>query len=194
MLRVSSPRYSNPGYLVEARTAIWRESVTSPQLISSHTMLKEGSRAPAFSAETDSGTTLSLASLRGQTVVLYFYPKDDTPGCTTEACEFRDAFPRFEGLNATVLGVSPDTVKSHQKFKKKFDLPFTLVADADHKIAEAYGVWGEKTMFGRKYMGVLRTTFVIDGEGRIERIFRGVKAEGHAAEVEQALSGASSTP
>jgi peroxiredoxin Q/BCP len=155
-------------------------------------MLKEGDRAPAFSAETDSGTTLSLASLRGQTVVLYFYPKDDTPGCTTEACEFRDAFPRFGGLNATVLGVSPDTVKSHQKFKKKFSLPFTLVADADHKIADAYGVWGEKTMFGRKYMGVLRTTFVIDAEGRIERIFRGVKAEGHAAEVEQALSGASS--
>jgi len=151
-------------------------------------MLKEGDRAPAFTAKTDADTPLSLASLHGQWVVLYFYPKDDTPGCTVEACEFRDAFPRFGGLAATVLGVSPDSVKSHQKFKKKYDIPFTLLADTDHAIAEAYGVWGEKTMFGRKYMGVLRSTFVIDKDGRIARIFRGVKPEGHADEVAQVLA------
>lgn len=105
-----------------------------------------------------------------------------------EACEFRDAFPRFEGLDAAVLGVSPDSVKSHQKFKKKYNLPFTLVADADHAIADRYGVWGEKTMFGRKYMGVLRTTFVIGSDGRVAKIFRGVKSEGHAEEVAQFLA------
>jgi len=151
-------------------------------------MLKEGDRAPAFTAATDTGENLSLSSLRGRSVVLYFYPKDDTSGCTVEACEFRDALPRFEGLDATVLGVSPDSVKSHQKFKKKFNLPFALIADPDHSIAESYGVWGEKMMFGRKYMGVLRTTFVIGGDGRIARIFRSVKPEGHAEEVARALS------
>jgi peroxiredoxin Q/BCP len=153
-------------------------------------MLTEGESAPAFSAETDAGTRLSLEDLRGQRVVLYFYPKDDTPGCTVEACEFRDSFPNFEGQNATIIGVSPDSVKSHQKFRKKFELPFTLLADKDHAIADAYGVWGEKTLFGRKYMGVLRTTFVIGPDGRIEKIFRGVKAEGHAAEVNESLAGA----
>jgi peroxiredoxin Q/BCP len=151
-------------------------------------MLKEGDRAPAFTAATDTGENLSLSSLRGRSVVLYFYPKDDTSGCTVEACEFRDALPRFEGLEATVLGVSPDSVKSHQKFKKKFNLPFTLIADPDHSIAESYGVWGEKLMFGRKYMGVLRTTFLIDGDGRIAKVFRSVKPEGHAEEVARALS------
>lgn len=151
-------------------------------------MLTEGNRAPDFAAATDTGEILSLKSLRGRSVVLYFYPKDDTPGCTVEACEFRDAFPKFEGLDAVVLGVSPDSVKKHQRFKTKYNLPFTLVADPDHSIAESYGVWGEKMMFGRKYMGVLRTTFVIDGEGRIAKIFRSVKPEGHAQEVEQALA------
>ena len=146
-------------------------------------MLKEGDRAPAFTAATDAGTPLSLASLEGQRVILYFYPKDDTPGCTVEACEFRDTLPRFEDVDATVIGISPDSVKSHQKFKKKFNLPFTLVSDGDHAIADRYGVWGEKQMFGRKYMGVLRTTFVIGPDGRIEKIFRSVKAEGHADEV-----------
>ena len=150
-------------------------------------MLKEGNRAPAFTAAADTGASLSLSSLRGRSVVLYFYPKDDTPGCTVEACEFRDSLPKFEGLDAVVLGVSPDSVKKHQRFKTKYELPFTLLADPDHAIAEAYGVWGEKMMFGRKYMGVLRTTFVIDGEGRIAKIFRNVKPEGHALEVEQAL-------
>jgi peroxiredoxin Q/BCP len=153
-------------------------------------MLKEGDLAPDFTAATDSGDTLSLASLRGQRVVLYFYPKDDTPGCTVEACELRDAFPRFGGLQATVIGVSPDSVKSHQKFKKKYELPFTLVSDQDHAIAEAYEAWGEKTMWGRKYMGVLRSTFVIDPDGRIAKIFRGVKPKGHAEEVTRVLSDA----
>jgi peroxiredoxin Q/BCP len=151
-------------------------------------MLEEGNPAPDFTAETDSGSSLTLSALRGGPVVLYFYPKDDTPGCTVEACEFRDSFPRFEGLDATVLGISPDSVKSHQKFKKKYDLPFTLVADADHAIADRYGVWGQKTMFGRKYMGVLRTTFVISGDGRVAKIFRGVKPEGHAEEVAKLLA------
>jgi peroxiredoxin Q/BCP len=151
-------------------------------------MLKEGNRAPAFTAATDTGESLSLSSLRGRSVVLYFYPKDDTPGCTVEACEFRDALPKFEGLDAVVLGVSPDSVKKHQRFKTKYKLPFTLLADPDHSIAESYGVWGEKMMFGRKYMGVLRTTFVIDPDGRIAKIFRSVKPEGHAQEVEQVLA------
>lgn len=151
-------------------------------------MLKEGNRAPAFTAATDAGENLSLSSLRGRSVVLYFYPKDDTPGCTVEACEFRDALPKFVGLDAVVLGVSPDSVKKHQRFKTKYHLPFTLLADPDHSIADSYGVWGEKLMFGRRYMGVLRTTFVIDGDGRIAKIFRNVKPEGHAQEVEQALA------
>lgn len=151
-------------------------------------MLKEGDLAPDFTAATDSGDTLSLASLRGQRVVLYFYPKDDTPGCTVEACELRDIFPKFEGLKATVIGVSPDSVKSHLKFKKKYELPFTLVSDEGHAIAEAYEAWGEKTMWGRKYMGVLRSTFVIDADGRIAKIFRNVKPKGHAEEVTRALS------
>lgn len=151
-------------------------------------MLEEGNPAPDFTAQTDSGSTLALSALRGRPVVLYFYPKDDTPGCTVEACEFRDSFPRFEGLDATVLGISPDSVKSHQKFKTKYNLPFTLVADADHAIADRYGVWGEKTMFGRKYMGVLRTTFVIAPDGRVAKIFRGVKPEGHAEEVAKLLA------
>jgi len=146
-------------------------------------MLKEGDRAPTFTAATDAGTPLSLSSLQGHPVVLYFYPKDDTSGCTVEACAFRDALPKFDGVAATIVGVSPDTVKSHQRFKAKYDLPFTLVADADHAIADSYGVWGEKQMFGRKYMGVVRTTFVVGPDGRITKIFRNVKPEGHAEEV-----------
>ena len=118
------------------------------------------------------GETLKLASLHGQTVVLFFYPKDDTPGCTVEACSFRDTLPRFEGLDAVVLGVSPDSTEIASKFKKKFDLPYTLLADVDHAIADKYGVWGEKSMFGRKYMGILRTTFVIDPRARSRRCSR----------------------
>jgi peroxiredoxin Q/BCP len=150
-------------------------------------MVQEGDRAPEFTAKTDAGTSLSLRDLRGKNVVLYFYPKDDTPGCTIEACELRDAFPRFSTDNAVILGVSPDSVESHVKFKKKFDLPFQLLADTDHDIAEKYGVWGEKKNYGKTYMGVTRATFIIDGAGKVAKVFPKVKPEGHAAEVSAAL-------
>jgi peroxiredoxin Q/BCP len=130
-----------------------------------------GKAAPAFTLDTDTGERLSLRDLKGKPVVLYFYPKDDTSGCTAEACEFRDAFPRFDKSKAVILGVSPDPVKSHQKFKAKYELPFTLLADTDHAVAEQYGVWKEKSMYGRKYMGVDRTTFIIDAAGKIAKIF-----------------------
>ena len=152
-------------------------------------MVSEGKSAPAFTLDTDSGETLSLKDLKGRPVVLYFYPKDDTPGCTVEACEFRDAFPRFKGTKAVILGISPDSVKSHQKFKEKFDLPFTLLADEDHAIAEKYGVWQKKSMYGRTYMGIARTTFLIDKDGKVAKVFEKVKPKGHAEEVEQAIDG-----
>ncbi|MDE3053710.1 MAG: thioredoxin-dependent thiol peroxidase [Gemmatimonadota bacterium] len=147
-----------------------------------------GKPAPAFTLDTDAGDRLSLGDLKGRPVVLYFYPKDDTSGCTTEACEFRDAFPRFKKSKAVVLGVSPDSVESHRKFKAKYGLPFTLLADAGHAAAERYGVWKEKSMYGRKYMGVERTTFVIDANGRIAKVFQKVKPAGHAQDVEAALA------
>jgi thioredoxin-dependent peroxiredoxin len=146
-----------------------------------------GKLAPSFTLTTDTGEPLRLSELRGQTVVLYFYPKDDTTGCTAEACEFRDLFPRFKRSRAVVLGVSPDSVRSHQKFRKKYGLPFTLLADLDHKVAEKYGLWVEKTFYGRKYMGVARTTYIIGPDGRIRAIFQKVNPEGHAAAVEAAL-------
>jgi peroxiredoxin Q/BCP len=148
----------------------------------------EGRTAPAFTAQTDTGESLELASLRGQKVVLFFYPKDDTSGCTVEVCSFRDAFPRFEGLDAVVLGVSPDPVKSHVKFKKKYELPFTLLADVDHSVADKYGVWGEKVMWGRHYWGVLRTTFVIDRNGKVAKVFEKVNPQNHATEVAEAVA------
>ena len=126
-----------------------------------------GDLAPEFEALTDTGGRVRLSDYRGQRVVLYFYPKDDTSGCTRQACGFRDNYPAIEEHNALVLGVSPDGVSSHQKFKAKYDLPFTLLVDQDHSLAELYGVWGEKSMVGKKYMGVLRSHFVIDAEGRI---------------------------
>jgi peroxiredoxin Q/BCP len=129
--------------------------------------LKVGAMAPEFTAVTESGTTVALRDYRGKRVVLYFYPKDDTPGCTTQACGFRDNYPVIEEKNAVVLGVSPDSARSHTKFKTKFNLPFTLLVDEDHTIAAAYGVWTEKSMFGKKYMGIERSHFVIDEEGRI---------------------------
>ena len=150
-------------------------------------MLKEGAKAPAFSLPADDGTTVALADLRGKKVVLYFYPKDDTSGCTTEACEFRDTWTSVRKKGAVVLGVSPDGVKSHGRFKAKYELPFPLLADEDHAVAEAYGVWGEKSMYGRKYFGILRTTFVIDEAGRVAKVFEKVKPKGHAAEVLAAL-------
>jgi peroxiredoxin Q/BCP len=150
-------------------------------------MLSPGVKAPDFALPADDGTTVTLAGLKGRKVVLYFYPKDDTSGCTKEACGFRDSWKDVQRAGAVVLGVSPDGIASHQKFKQKYSLPFTLLADADHRVAAAYGAWGEKSMYGRKYMGILRTTFVIDGDGRISRVFEKVKAEGHAAEVLAAL-------
>ena len=153
-------------------------------------MIEAGQPAPSFSAQADDGRTVTLESLRGRYVVLYFYPKDDTPGCTTEACELRDAFPRFDAANATIIGVSPDSVASHVKFKKKFSLPFTLLADPDHAIAEAYGAWKQKAMYGRTYMGVERSTFLIDPTGTLTHVWRKVKADGHAADVATALAAA----
>ena len=129
--------------------------------------LSIGEQAPNFSALTDRGEQLSLTDLRGKRVVLYFYPKDDTSGCTTQACAFRDEYPLITEKNAVVLGVSPDGVESHRKFKSKYDLPFTLLVDTDHTIADAYGTWGEKSMYGKKYMGVIRSHFVIDEAGRL---------------------------
>jgi thioredoxin-dependent peroxiredoxin len=150
--------------------------------------LKEGEKAPDFSAETQEGNRVSLPDFSGKHVILYFYPKDDTPGCTKEACHFRDAFGEFQKKGAMVLGVSTDPVKSHKKFAEKFQLPFPLLADVDKKIVEAYGVWGEKSFMGRKYMGTNRVTFLIDPEGRIKKIWPRVKPEEHAAEVLRALS------
>jgi peroxiredoxin Q/BCP len=126
-----------------------------------------GDQAPDFTALTDQGEALKLSDLRGKRVILYFYPKDDTSGCTTQACGFRDQYPVIEEKNAVVLGVSPDSVKSHQKFKTKYNLPFTLLVDEDHAVAAAYGVWGEKSMYGKKYMGMIRSHFVIDEQGKI---------------------------
>ncbi len=146
-------------------------------------MISENDAAPDFALEADDGSTVRLSDLRGRKVILYFYPKDDTSGCTTEACEFRDSLPRIEEHDAVVLGVSPDPVDSHRKFKQKYDLNFPLLADTDHEVAEAYDVWKEKSMFGNKYWGVERSTFVIDEEGRILRAMRNVKPKGHAERV-----------
>ena len=151
--------------------------------------MKPGAKAPAFRLPSDAGTPVALKDYAGRTVVLYFYPKDDTTGCTTEACDFRDNWRAVQAAGAVVLGVSPDGVASHQKFKKKYELPFTLLVDADHAVAEAYGAWGEKSMYGRKYYGVLRSTFIIDPRGKIARVFSKVKPRGHAAEVLAALAG-----
>ena len=146
-----------------------------------------GALAPDFSAVTEGGEQVSLSSYRGKRVVLYFYPKDDTPGCTTQACGFRDQYPVIEEKNAVVLGVSPDSAKSHQKFKTKFNLPFTLLVDEDHAIAEAYGVWVEKSMYGKQYMGVERSHFVIDEAGRIVEARVKVKPEESVASALAAL-------
>jgi thioredoxin-dependent peroxiredoxin len=150
--------------------------------------LSEGDSAPEVALTTDSGDPFQLSSLLGQNVILYFYPKADTPGCTKEACEFRDLGPKLTKANTVVVGVSPDTSKAQAKFKQKFDLPFVLLADTEHAAAEAYGVWKEKSMYGKKYMGIERTTFVIDPEGRIRKIFPKVKVEGHAEQVLAAIS------
>jgi peroxiredoxin Q/BCP len=146
-------------------------------------MVDTGDPAPDFTLPADDGSEITLSDLRGRTVVLYFYPKDDTKGCTTQACGLRDEMPRFEGADALVLGVSPDPVRSHQAFKSKYDLNFPLLADEGHEVAEAYGVWKEKSMYGRTYMGIERSTFVIDADGTIERAWRRVKPKTHAEKV-----------
>jgi thioredoxin-dependent peroxiredoxin len=150
-------------------------------------VVDEGEPAPDFELPSDSGETVRLSALRGKPVVLYFYPKDDTPGCTTQACGIRDAWGEFEDAGAIVLGVSPDKVASHVKFKEKYELPFTLLADTEKDVAKAYGAWGEKMRYGRKYFGVRRTTFVIDAEGTVVKVFQNVKADKHADDVLAAL-------
>jgi peroxiredoxin Q/BCP len=149
--------------------------------------LKEGDKAPNFEAAVTGGRRVSLSDLKGKNVILYFYPRDDTPGCTKEACAFRDAYAQFKKAGAVVLGVSTDAVKSHDKFAEKFKLPFDLISDADKKIVEEYGVWGQKTFMGRKYMGTHRVTFLIGPDGRIKKIWPKVKPEEHAQEVLEAL-------
>jgi thioredoxin-dependent peroxiredoxin len=146
-------------------------------------MIGEGDTAPDFTLRSDTGDDVTLSSLRGKPVVLYFYPKDDTPGCTTQACGIRDAYGEFERAGAVVLGVSPDSEASHVKFRKKYDLPFTLLADTDHTVAEQYGVWGEKSYLGKTYMGVSRSTFVIAGDGTVKKVFPKVKPAEHADDV-----------
>jgi peroxiredoxin Q/BCP len=146
-------------------------------------MLKEGDRAPDFTVNTDGGGTIKLSELRGRPVVLYFYPKDDTPGCTKEACGFRDAMPDFQGIDAEILGVSKDSIATHDRFKAKYELPFRLAADESGEICEAYGTWIEKSMYGRQYMGIDRATFLVDRDGVVRRIWRKVKVPGHVDEV-----------
>jgi thioredoxin-dependent peroxiredoxin len=151
-------------------------------------VIEEGQAAPEFELPTDRGDTVSLRSLRGKPVVLYFYPKDDTPGCAAQACGIRDAWGEFERAGAVVLGVSPDDETSHAKFRDKYELPFPLLADTDHSVADAYGVWGEKRMYGKTYMGIERSTFVIDADGTVARVFRKVKPDTHADDVLAALA------
>lgn len=150
-------------------------------------MLEVGKKAPDFSLLDQDGKKVSLKDFLGKKIILYFYPKDDTSGCTKEACSFRDEFPKFKKTHAVILGVSPDSIKSHKKFIDKYDLPFSLLADEEKKVLEKYGVWKEKSMYGRKYMGVERTTFIIDVEGKIKKIFNKVKVDGHNKEVMEAL-------
>jgi peroxiredoxin Q/BCP len=150
-------------------------------------VVREGEPAPDFTLRSDTGETVTLSDLRGRPVVLYFYPKDDTPGCATQACSFRDAYGEFEERGAVVLGVSPDTESSHARFKAKHDLPFTLLADLDHEVAERYGVWVEKTMYGKTSMGIKRSTFVIDEDGNVAQAMLDVKPDNHADVVLAAL-------
>ena len=150
-------------------------------------MLKEGDSAPAFTTKDANGRTIKLKDLKGQKVVLYFYPKDDTPGCTKEACSFRDEFAAFKKGGINVFGISPDSEASHKKFADKYKLPFTLLADPGHEIADAYGTYGQKKFMGRTYMGIHRTTFLIDEKGKIKKVFEKVKPEDHAREVLEAF-------
>ena len=146
-------------------------------------MLTVGHRAPAFTLKDDQGRAVALSDFKGKTVVLYFYPKDDTPGCTREACDFRDSYARFKTQGAVILGVSRDDAASHQRFKQKYALPFPLLADTEGAVTEAYGVWVEKSMYGRTYLGIERTTVIIDGTGTITEIIRKVKVDGHVQDL-----------
>ncbi len=147
------------------------------------TLLKVGAKAPAFSLLNESGEKVALKDLKGKNVVLYFYPKDHTPGCTQEACDFRDSFSRLKSANTVVLGVSKDSASSHEKFITKLNLPFSLLVDEDGKLCEAYGVWQEKNLYGRKYMGIVRSTFIIDGNGKIAKIYPKVSVKGHVDQI-----------
>jgi thioredoxin-dependent peroxiredoxin len=153
-------------------------------------VVSEGEPAPDFTATTDAGRRVSLSDFRGKPVVLYFYPKDDTPGCTTQACGIRDAYAEFERVGAVVLGVSPDDEARHVKFKEKYELPFTLLADPDHEVSERYGTWGEKKFMGKKYWGVSRTTFLIAPDGTVAKVWPKVKPDSHADDVLAALAAA----
>jgi thioredoxin-dependent peroxiredoxin len=150
-------------------------------------VVEEGKPAPDFELTSDEGKTVRLSDLKGSPVVVYFYPKDDTPGCTTQACGIRDNYDAFGERGAVVLGISPDDESSHVKFKQKYGLPFTLLADPDHKVADDYGVWGERSMYGKTYMGIERSTFVIDPEGKVAKVMRRVKPDTHAEQVLEAL-------
>lgn len=150
-------------------------------------MPEEGKKAPVFTLKNQDGKSVSLKDFNGKKVVLYFYPKDDTSGCTKEACSFRDGFPEFNNLNAVILGISPDSVESHKKFAEKYNLPFTLLSDEPREVIEKYDVWKEKNNYGKKYMGVERTTFLIDENGMIKKIFPKVKVDGHDQELLEAL-------
>ena len=145
--------------------------------------LKVGDKAPGFSLRDQNGNSVSLDGYLGKKVIVFFYPKDDTPGCTVEACNFRDDFELYEEKNAVLIGISKDGEESHKKFISKFNLPFTLLCDEDHAVAEAYGAWGEKSMYGRKYMGIVRTTVVVDAEGNVEQIYEKVKPKDHSKEL-----------
>jgi peroxiredoxin Q/BCP len=157
-------------------------------------MLEVGQSAPAFALPSTSGKTVTLASLKGQRVVLYFYPRDDTPGCTREACAFRDDQAKLKKAGAVVLGVSADSLASHEKFRAKYALPFELLSDADKSVAKAYGAYGEKTMYGKKVIGTIRSTFVIGADGKLEAVFSPVKVDGHSEKVLAVLTGEASAP
>jgi peroxiredoxin Q/BCP len=152
-------------------------------------MLKEGTLAPDFTLPDETGVEHTMSDYRGAPVLLYFYPKDDTPGCTTEACSFRDDYSEYEKAGVTILGISKDSPKKHANFKEKYHLPFTLLADTEHRVCEMYGVWGRKKAMGREYDGIFRTTFLIDSRGTIVKVFEKVKPEGHSAEVLEQLAG-----
>jgi peroxiredoxin Q/BCP len=149
--------------------------------------VNEGDKAPAFSMPTDGGGTINLNDLKGKNVVLYFYPKDSTPGCTKEACGFRDLMPDFSKVDAEIIGVSKDSIKRHDNFKAKYELPFVLASDENDDVCERYGVWVEKSMYGKKFMGIERATFLIDGKGKVRKVWRKVKVPGHVEDVLEAV-------